>query len=291
MTNPSLKVLLGVSGGIAAIKAPEIVRRLRDNGHEVHCILTRSAQSFVTPLPLEVLSGNPVLREEYLQADGSGRELHIEMGRWADVFCMAPATCNLLARLALGLADDFLTTTALVFEGPLIVAPAMSTEMWSKGVVQGHIEALQGRGVRRVGPVIGALATGEIGEGRMAEPGEIVEAVEEVYCEPDLEGKTVLVTAGPTREPLDPIRFLSNRSTGKMGFSLAAEAVARGARTILVTGPVHLPTPGGVERIDVETALEMELQVGAHAPQADLVIMTAAIIEISSIPLRKKPPP
>lgn len=277
MSHSSLKILLGIGGGIAAIKAPEIVRRLRDNGHEVQCILTRSAHSFVTPLPLEVLSGRPVLREEYLQADNNGRELHIDMGRWADVFCVAPATCNLLSRLSLGLADDFLTTTALVFEGPMVVAPAMSTEMWTKGVVRGHIETLRERGVRRVGPVVGALADGEIGEGRMAEPSEIVAMVEAVHREPDLAGRTVLVTAGPTREPLDPIRFLSNRSTGKMGFSLAAEAAARGARTLLVSGPVHLPTPGGVERIDVETALEMESQVGAHAPQADLVIMTAAV--------------
>ena len=273
----SLKVLLGVSGGIAAIKAPEIVRRLRENGHEVRCLLTRNSQSFVAPLPLEVLSGNPVLREEYLQANDSGRELHIEAGRWADVFCVAPATCNTVARLALGLADDFLTTTALVFEGPLVIAPAMSTEMWSKRVVQGHLETLQDRGARQVGPVLGALANGEIGEGRMAEPAEIVAALEEVYCEPDLAGSTVLITAGPTREALDPVRFLSNRSTGKMGFSLAAEAAARGARTVLVAGPVHLPTPPGVERVDVQTALEMESEVEALASQADLVIMTAAV--------------
>ena len=273
----SLKVLLGVSGGIAAIKVPEIVRRLRDGGHEVRCILTGNAQAFVAPLPLEVLSGNSVLREEYLEANNSGRELHIEMGRWADVLCVAPATCNLLARLALGLADDFLTTTALVFEGPVVLAPAMSTEMWSKRVVQGHIETLQGRGARKVGPVLGALANGEIGEGRMAEPAEIVAALEAVYSEPDLTGKRVLVTAGPTRERVDPVRFLSNRSTGKMGFSLAAEAAARGARTVLITGPVHLSTPRGVERVDVETALEMESAVETHAKDADLVIMTAAV--------------
>lgn len=276
MSSP-LKVLLGVSGGIAAIKSPEIVRRLRENGHQVRCVMTRNAESFVAPLPLEVLSGNPVLREEYLRANDSGHELHIEAGRWADVFCIAPATCNLLARLALGLADDFLTTTALVFEGTLVIAPAMSTEMWSKQVVQGHIRTLEERGVRRVGPVLGALATGEIGEGRMAEPAEIVAALDEIYREPDLSGKTVLVTAGPTREPLDPVRFLSNRSTGKMGFSLATEAAARGARTILVAGPVELSTPRGVERVDVETALEMERQVKIHAAQANLVIMTAAV--------------
>lgn len=279
MMNPPLKVLLGVSGGIAAIKSPEIVRRLRDHGHEVRCILTRNAQSFVAPLPLEVLSGHPVLREEYLQANNSGRELHIEMGRWADVLCMAPATCNLLARLALGLADDFLTTTALVFEGPVLVAPAMSSEMWAKQVVQEHVRALVDRGVHQVGPVVGPLATGEVGEGRMAEPAAIVAALEEGLGDADLAGRTVIVTAGPTREPLDPVRFLSNRSTGKMGFSLAAAAAGRGARTVLISGPVHLATPPRVERIDVETAREMEQQVGVHASQADLVIMTAAVAD------------
>ena len=287
--SPPLKVLLGVSGGIAAIKAPEIVRRLRDNSHDVRCVLTRNAQSFVAPLPLEVLSGNAVLREEYLRANDSGRELHIETGRWADVLCAAPATCSLLARLALGLADDFLTTTALVFEGPVVLAPAMSTEMWSKEVVQGHIDTLQAKGVQIVGPVLGALANGEIGEGRMAEPVEIVAALEEACRKPDLAGKTVLVTAGPTLEPIDPVRFLSNRSTGKMGFSLAAEAAARGARTILVTGPVHLPTPRGVERLNVETALEMASQVEAQARQADLVIMTAAVSDFRpASPAREK---
>jgi len=278
--NLPLRVLLGVSGGIAAIKAPEIVRRLRERGHEVRCILTPNAGSFVAPLPLEVLTGSPVLREEYLQANNSGRELHIEMGRWADVLCVAPATCNVLARLALGLADDFLTTTALVFEGPLVIAPAMSSEMGSKEVVQGHLQTLQDRGVRKVGPVVGALATGEIGAGRMAEPAEIVAAIEEIYRqEADLRDRTVLIAAGPTREPLDPIRYLSNRSTGKMGFSLAAEAAARGARTYLVSGPVELPTPDGVERIDVVTALEMESRMNELAPLADLVIMSAAVAD------------
>lgn len=277
------RVLLGVTGGIAAIKVPELVRRLRDQGHEVRCILTSSAESFVAALPLEVLSGHPVLREEYLAANGSGRELHIEMGRWADVLCVAPATCNVLAKLSLGLADDFLTTTALVFDGPLILAPAMSTEMISKEVVRGHIEALERRGATVLGPLVGALATGEIGEGRMVEPAEIVAAVDRVHRPADLAGKTVLITAGPTREPLDPVRFLSNRSSGRMGFGLAAETAARGARTILVAGPVHLPTPPGVERRDVETALEMQAEVERHAPQADLVVMTAAVADFRPV--------
>ncbi len=279
MTQPRLRVLCGVSGGVAAIKAPEIVRRLRDRGHEVRCILTRNAPSFVAALPLEVLSGHPVLREEYLAGDQNGRELHIEMGRWADVLCVAPATCNLLAKLALGLADDFLTTTALVFEGPIVAAPAMSSEMWSKSIVQQHVATLRERGVDIVGPVVGALANGEIGTGRMAEPETIVNALESTFTDSDLAGKTVLVTAGPTREPLDPVRFFSNRSTGRMGFSLAAEAASRGARTILIAGPVDLQTPAKVERIDVQTALEMAGQVAAQAPSADLIIMTAAVAD------------
>ena len=277
MTYPPLKVLLGISGGIAAIKAPEIVRRLRENGHQIRCILTRNAQSFVTPLTLEVLSGHPVLREEYLQANDSGRELHIEMGRWADVLCIAPATCNTLARLALGLADDFLSTTVLVFEGPIVMAPAMSTEMWAKSIVQQHVGNLVERGVRVIGPETGPLATGEIGHGRMTEPADIVAGIEAIYAEADLAGRTVLITAGPTREALDPVRFLSNRSTGKMGFSLAAEAAARGARTLLVAGPVELPTPPGVDRFDVESAVEMETAVHGRAGDADLIIMTAAV--------------
>ena len=274
-----MKVLLGVSGGIAAIKAPEIVRRLRERGHEVRCALTANAPAFVSPLALEVLTGNPVMREEYLEARGSGRELHLDTGRWADALCLAPATCNLLARLSLGLADDFLTTTSLVFEGQVVFAPAMSTEMWSKQVVRDHVAGLEERGFVRVGPVVGPLATGEVGEGRMADPEEIVDTIEANCPRRDLEGRTVLITAGPTREPIDPVRFLSNRSTGKMGFSLAAAAAARGARTFLVAGPVQLPTPPGVERVDIETALELEARVNELAGAADLVIMTAAVAD------------
>ena len=278
MSRP-LNVLLGISGGIAAIKAPDVVRRLRERGHGVRCILTRSAGAFVAPLPLEVLSGHPVFREEYLSAQGGGQEMHVDAGRWADVFCIVPATCNTLARLALGLADDFLSTTALAFEGEMVVAPAMNTEMWAKEIVQQHVQTLEQRGVSRVGPVMGPLASGELGMGRMAEPVEIVAAIEDAVGTRDLDGRTVLVTAGPTREPFDPIRFLSNRSSGKMGYSLAAEAAARGAKVLLVSGPVHLEVPPGVDRSLVETASEMESRVHELAPQADLIIMTAAVTD------------
>ncbi len=281
MSRP-LRVLLGISGGIAAYKSAELVRRLRSRGHEVRCALTRSAVSFVAPLTLEVLSGQPVYQEEYLAAMGSGEEAHIVAASWAQVLCVAPATTHLLARLALGLGDDFLTTTALAFSGPLVVAPAMHSVMWNQEATQGHVATLERRGVRFAGPVEGALASGEVGMGRMVEPEEIVREIEAAAGGGgggELAGRTVLVTAGPTQEPVDPVRFLGNHSSGRMGFALAAEAARRGARTVLIAGPVTLPTPAGVERIDVVTALEMEEAVRAQAPAADLIVMAAAVAD------------
>ncbi len=274
-----LRVILGISGGIAAYKAPELVRRLRDRGHEVRCALTRSAGAFVTPLSLEIVSGRPVLAEEYLEPGGGGVERHIEAAGWADLICIAPATSHLLARLALGLSDDFLTTTCAAFDGPLVVAPAMHFKMWSKPTLQEHVSRLAAAGVRFVGPASGPLASGEVGEGRMADPLEIVAAVESAGRPGDLEGRTVLVSAGPTREPIDPVRYLSNRSSGRMGFAIAAAAAARGARVLLVAGPVELPTPGGVERIDVETAAEMAAAIHELAAAADLIVMSAAVAD------------
>ncbi len=281
-----MRVLLGVSGGIAAYKSAELVRRLRARGHEVRCALTRSAAAFVAPLTLEVLSGRPVYQEEYLTAGGvsagteaKAEEAHIVAAAWAEVLCVAPATTHVLARLALGLADDFLTTTALAFTGPLVVAPAMHSSMWDKPTTQQHAAALRGRGVWFAGPVSGPLASGEVGMGRMAEPEAIVEAVEAAAGQGPLAGRTVLVTAGPTHEPLDPVRYLGNRSSGKMGFALAAEAARRGARVVLVAGPVALASPPGVERVDVVTAREMEKAVSEHAPAADLVVMAAAVAD------------
>ncbi len=278
-----VRVLLGVSGGIAAYKAAYLVRRLRESGADVRCALTRSAEQFVAPLTLEVLSGHPVYRQEWLEAsigeDGeAGEELHMTAAHWADVLCVAPCTANTLGRLALGLAEDFLSTTAMAFDGPLIIAPAMHSEMWAKSAVQANLEVLRQRGARILGPAEGALASGEIGIGRMVEPEEIVEGIADLYRGP-LEGRTVVIDAGPTREPLDPVRYLGNRSSGKMGFCLAAEAARRGARVILVSGPVALPTPPRVERIDVETAIEMRDEVYRLAPEADLVILTAAVAD------------
>jgi phosphopantothenoylcysteine decarboxylase / phosphopantothenate---cysteine ligase len=270
-------VLLGVCGGIAAYKAAELVRALRGAGHEVRCALTRSAEAFVTPLTLEVLTGRSVYRQEYLAPTGTGEELHIEAAAWADVLCVAPATAHTLGRLALGLGDDFLSTTALAFDGPVVVAPAMHSVMWLQDSVQENVRRLRHRGVRVVGPVVGELASGESGVGRLVDLGVLVDEIERCERTRELTGTTVLVTAGPTREVIDPVRFLSNRSSGRMGFAMAAEAVRRGARCILVAGPVDLPTPSGVERIDVVSAAEMAAAVDRWAGEADLIVMAAAV--------------
>jgi len=274
-----MRVLLGVGGGIAAFKAAELVRLATGRGHQVRCALTRSAERFAAPLTLEVLTGHRVHRQEYLEANGSGEELHVAAAGWADVLCVAPATAHLLARLALGLADDFLTTTALVFDGPLVLAPAMHSVMWEQEAVRRNLETLRARGTVLVGPVVGPLASGEVGPGRMAEPESILAALEDAVGGGELAGRKVLVTAGPTREYLDPVRFLSNRSSGRMGFALAAQAARRGAETVLVSGPVDLPTPRGVRRVDVTTAREMLAAVGEEGPGSDLVIMAAAVAD------------
>ena len=276
-------VLLGVGGGIAAYKSAELVRRLKDRGFSVRCALSRSASSFIPPLTLEVLTGEPVYQQEYLTATGTGEELHITAAEWADVLCFAPATAHLIARLALGLADDFLTTTALAFSGPVLLAPAMHQEMWNKPSVAANVATLRDRDVIFVGPERGPLASGEIGIGRLADPETIAEAVHQTLAGSasgeTLSGRTVVISAGPTREPLDPVRYLGNRSSGKMGFALAAAAAARGARVFLVAGPVTLPTPPGVERRSVTTALEMEAELALLAPEADLLVMTAAVAD------------
>ncbi len=289
----STKVLLGITGGIAAYKSLELVRRLSGGGCEVRCALSRSAEAFVTPLSLEVLSGRAVYQQEYLTATGRGEETHIVAAQWADVVCIAPATAHSMARLALGLADDFLTTTLLAFDGPVVLAPAMHTNMWHHPATAAHALTLGKRGVRFVGPVEGALASGEHGVGRLADPEQIARAVLAAAGEgrkgagdgaPEgrpatLSGRRVLISAGPTHEPIDPVRFLGNRSSGKMGFALAAEAAARGAQITLVAGPVALPTPTGVDRLDVTTALEMRDAVHGLAATADLIVMTAAVAD------------
>ena len=277
------RILLGVCGGIAAYKSAEIVRRLRDRGCAVRCALTRSAKSFVQPLTLEVLTEHAVYEQEYLTATGRGEESHIAAAQWADLLLVAPATAHVMARLAYGLADDFLSTTALAVRGPVLLAPAMHHDMWHHPAVESNARLLVERGVELIGPVEGALASGERGWGRLADPLDIVDAVMARLADPSehgaLAGRSVVISAGPTHEPIDPVRFLGNRSSGKMGFALAAEAAKRGARVTLIAGPVHLPTPPGVARVDVGTALEMRSAVHAAASTADLVVMTAVVAD------------
>ncbi|HEV8240922.1 MAG TPA: bifunctional phosphopantothenoylcysteine decarboxylase/phosphopantothenate--cysteine ligase CoaBC [Thermoanaerobaculia bacterium] len=284
------RVLLGVGGGIAAVKAPDLVRRLREAGCEVRCALTRAAASFVTPLALEVLSGHRVYDESYLSpgfGPGPPEEAHLAAGDWAEVFVVAPATAHVVARLALGLADDFITTAALASPRPLLLAPAMHARMWEHPATRAHAATLHERGVRFIGPVVGALASGEVALGRMAEPAEIVAAVLDAgdraiaasAAAPRWRGVQVLVSAGPTWEALDPVRFLANRSSGKMGFALAAEAARRGAAVELVAGPVSLPTPPGVRRTDVESARDMREAMLRRVADADLVVMAAAVAD------------
>lgn len=275
MSRPQ-RVLVGVCGGIAAYKSAYLVRRLRERGHEVRCAMTEHARSFLSPLTLEALSGHRVYGEAYLET-GDGEELHVSLADWADIMVVAPATANTIARLALGLADDFLTTTALVHDGPLVICPAMHPEMWSKVVDRGHRSALEEAGAILVGPAVGPLASGETGVGRMVEPDQVVEAMEAAIGDGPLSGHRVLITAGPTREAVDPVRYLTNRSSGRMGFALAAEAARQGGEVTLVAGPVDLATPWGIERIDVTTALEMEAATRERAADADLIIMTAAV--------------
>ena len=290
MPERAARVLLGITGGIAAYKGAYLVRRLRERGLEVRCAPTVAAESFVSPLTLEVLSGDLVYGQGYLARDGGvdGAELHVEAAQWADLLCVAPATANTLARLALGLADDFLSTAALMFEGPVVVAPAMHDSMWRKAAVEARVATLRDRGVEIVGPVEGELASGERGWGRMAEPEAIVDAVCRLLARPGeargaplgpLAGRSIVVTAGPTYEAIDPVRFLGNRSSGRMGFALARQAAIRGGAVTLIAGPVKLETPPGVRRVDVVSAAEMEAALRESAPDADLVVMAAAVAD------------
>ncbi len=282
MSGTPLRVLLGVTGGIAACKAPFIVRHLRAQGVEVRCALTAHAARFVSPLTLEVLSGHEVWNESYLEPGVGGEELHVVAGEWADAILVAPATANTLGALAHGLAPDFLCTTVLMHDGPVFVAPAMHPTMWNQPAVRENVGALQARGVRLIGPDEGALASGEVGVGRMTEPEDIALAVVAALqggATSLLRGRHVVVAAGPTYEAIDPVRFLGNRSSGKMGFALARAARDLGAHVVLVAGPTALATPLGVERVDVRSALEMQAAVDDAATRCDLVIMAAAVAD------------
>ena len=272
-------ILLGVTGGIAAYKACEVLRLFDKAGHRVRVVMTRTATEFVGPLTFETLSKAPVLTDARpLGEDGS--ILHIEYADGADVFVIAPCTANVIAKLAQGIADDALSTTALAFTGPVLIAPAMNVNMWQSASVQGNLEILRKRGMHIVEPSSGDLACGWVGEGRLAEPPEIVEAVLKVLdATKDLARLRILVSAGPTQEKLDPVRFISNRSSGKMGYAVVEAARARGASVTLVTGPVALPKPGGVSVVSVESASEMKAAMDSRMAEADVVIMAAAVAD------------
>ncbi|HEU4663230.1 MAG TPA: bifunctional phosphopantothenoylcysteine decarboxylase/phosphopantothenate--cysteine ligase CoaBC [Dokdonella sp.] len=271
-----VRVLLGVSGGIAAYKGAEVVRRLRDAGAEVRVVLTENAARFVTPLTFQALSGHPV-RTSLWDESAEAAMGHIELARWADEVVVAPASADLLARLAHGFADDLLATLCLATAAPLSVAPAMNQQMWAHAATQANLGALQGRGVRVLGPGSGGQACGEFGAGRLLEADEIVARLIEGRAPRELAGVRVLVSAGPTYEDIDPVRFVGNRSSGRMGFAVAAAAVEAGADVTLVAGPVHLPTPRGVRRIDVRSARQMRDAVLAEARTSDVFVAAAAV--------------
>jgi phosphopantothenoylcysteine decarboxylase/phosphopantothenate--cysteine ligase len=282
-----MKIILGVGGGIAAYKSAELARMLMQQGHEVQAVMTAAAEEFVRPLTFAALTGRKVLTN--LFAIESAIE-HISVAQEHELLAIAPATADLIAKMAHGLADDFLTTLCLAFTGPVVVAPAMNVNMWQHAATQANLETLRKRGCRIVEPGSGYLACGMTGPGRLAEPEEIVAAIEsEARKRHDLEGETVLITAGPTQEPLDPVRFLTNRSSGKMGYALAEAAAARGAKVVLISGPVHLAPPRGVEVIPVRTAVEMRAKVMENLGPAHIVIKAAAVADfhLSKVPEQK----
>ena len=273
-----LRCLLGVSGGIAAYKSADLVRRLREAGAEVQVVLTENAARFVTAQTFQALSGRPVRSSLWDEAAEAAMG-HIELARWADAILVAPASADLIARLAHGHADDLLSTLCLASEAPLLLAPAMNRVMWAHPATQANVALLKARGAQCLGPASGEQACGEHGAGRMLEPSQLVEALARSRADTQLlAGRHVLVNAGPTFEDLDPVRFIGNRSSGRMGFAIAAAAAAAGARVTLVAGPVELATPLGVARVDVRSARDMHAAVVAALP-ADAFIATAAVAD------------
>jgi phosphopantothenoylcysteine decarboxylase/phosphopantothenate--cysteine ligase len=274
------RIVLGVTGGIAAYKAADLVRRLREAGAEVRVVMTRGAQSFVTPLTFQAVSGHPVHTELLDEAAEAGMG-HIELARWADTVLIAPATADCIARLAHGLAGDLLTTLCLATAAPLVLAPAMNQQMWRHPATVGNCATLRERGVRFIGPAEGSQACGDSGPGRMVEPADIAAAL--AGPPGRLSGRHVVVTAGPTYEDIDPVRYIGNRSSGRMGFAVAAAAAAAGARVSLVAGPVRLETPHGVDRSDVRSAVEMRDAVLKLAADADAFISVAAVADYTPV--------
>jgi phosphopantothenoylcysteine decarboxylase / phosphopantothenate---cysteine ligase len=279
-----MRVLLGVGGGIAAYKAAELTRLLQQAGHDIQVVMTASAQEFIQPLTFAALTGRKVITGMFEKtspdATLSSAIEHIALAQENDLLVVAPATADLLAKFESGIADDFLTTLYLAFKGPVVLAPAMNTVMWEHPATQANLETLRSRGCSIVDPEEGWLACGTTGAGRLANPVRIAEHVDTLVHEKrDFEGETVLITAGPTQEALDPVRYISNRSSGKMGYALAEAFARRGARVILVSGPVHLACPRNVELIPVRTALEMRDAVLRRLPESTVIVKAAAVAD------------
>lgn len=287
------KIVLGVSGGIAAYKTPELVRRLRDRGADVRVVMTEAAKAFITPLSLQAVSGYPV-SDDLLDPAAEAAMGHIELGKWADLVILAPATADLIARVTAGMANDLLTTLCLATAAPVAVVPAMNQQMYRALPTQHNLQILSERGLLIWGPDSGSQACGDVGPGRMLDPLVIVdEAVKWAAPRQELKHLNIMITAGPTREPLDPVRFITNHSSGKMGFAIAAAAARRGANVTLVAGPVELKTPPGVSRINVVTAADMQQAVMVQAAQQQIFIGTAAVAdyraaEISAEKIKKQ---
>jgi len=275
------RILLGITGGIAAYKSAELARRLREQGAHVRTVMTRAACSFIGPLTLQALTGNPV-HVELLDPGTESVMGHIELARWCDALLVAPATADFLARLAAGRADDLLATICLATASPIAVAPAMNRQMWLAAATQDNLRLLGERGIRVLGPAEGGQACGETGPGRMLEPPEMVEGVGALFTSGRLAGLRVLITAGPTREDLDPVRFISNRSSGRMGYAVARACTEAGARVTLVSGPVALAVPEGVDVVPAYSAGDMLDAVTARSADADIFIAAAAVADYRS---------
>jgi len=282
------RVLLGVTGGIAAYKSPDLVRRLIEQGAEVQVVMTAAAQKFVTPMTFQAVSGRPT-RSDLWDGAAEASMGHIELARWASLVLIAPASADFIARLAAGRADDLLSTLCLATEAPIVIAPAMNRIMWANKATQANVQTVIARGVRVLGPGSGSQACGEIGEGRMWEPAQLAaSALDPPVNAGLLTGLNVLITAGPTRERLDPVRYLTNRSSGKMGFAVATAAREAGAHVTMVSGPVHLETPTGVTRINVESARDMYAAVHRHIAEADVFIAAAAVADFQPVSVAKQ---
>ncbi|NOQ81684.1 MAG: bifunctional phosphopantothenoylcysteine decarboxylase/phosphopantothenate--cysteine ligase CoaBC [Methylophaga sp.] len=273
-----MNIVLGVTGSIAAYKSADLVRRLQDDGAEIRVVMTKAACEFITPLTMQTLSGHPVALDllDIVQESTMG---HITLARWADWILVAPASADSIARLAQGRTDDLLSAICLASESPLAISPAMNNKMWTNSATQDNLHALRKRGVQVLGPASGEQACGEQGEGRLLEPMDIVNELASLAVPKRLQGKHMVITAGPTHEAIDPVRYIGNRSSGKMGFAVAKAAVEAGANVTLVSGPVHMTTPTGVNRVDVETAQQMHDEVMANIQQCDIFIACAAVAD------------